>query len=113
MRPEEGGDFLTISGPFLVRKNFLHGSVWCDELNGAKVLDLKLVFTAPGNECGFGDVEFGSDFSKRPALGAELDKALNCLFVVHNGVFRGACAGNTSEVRRCDLSVLFILPHLL
>jgi len=53
------------------------------KFDGAKVLDLELVFAAPGNQSGFGDVEFGGNSGKGPTLRAELDKALNSLFGVH------------------------------
>ena len=60
------------------------------QFDGLEVLDLELVFTAPGNERGFGDVELGHEAGIAPALGAQFNETLNGLFFVHSGPFRSS-----------------------
>jgi len=54
------------------------------QFDGLEVLDLELVLAAPGNERGFGDVEFGHEARVAPALGAQFDESLDGFVVVHN-----------------------------
>ena len=58
------------------------------QFDSAKVVDLELVFAAPINKGRLGDVKFGSDFSEGPPLGAEFDKPLDSLLLVHLWFFR-------------------------
>ena len=51
-----------------------------------------LVLMAPGDERGLGDVEFGGNAGKHPALHAQFDKALDSFLVVHT-VLSGVRAG--------------------
>ena len=53
------------------------------QFDGLEVEDLELVFAAPGNEGGLGDVEFGHQARISPAAGAQFYEALDGLFVVH------------------------------
>ena len=55
---------------------------------GAKVLDAVAVFAAPGDERRLGNVEFGRNASQSPALGAQLDEAIDefGIICVHNAI---------------------------
>ena len=53
------------------------------EFDGMEVLDLELMLAAPGDERGFGDVEFDHEPGVRPALGTEFDEALDSLWRMH------------------------------
>ncbi len=53
------------------------------EFDGMEVLDLELMFAAPGNECGFGDIEFDHEPGVGPALGTEFDETLDSLWRMH------------------------------
>jgi len=57
------------------------------QFNGLEVLNLELVFPAPGNERGLGDIEFGHEARVAPALGAQFDEALDGFVVVHSRSF--------------------------
>src|SRR5215203_178474 len=52
-------------------------------LDGAEVLDEVLVFAAPGNERGLGDIEFGGNLAENAALHAKFNESLNDRFVFH------------------------------
>ena len=56
--------------------------------DGLEILNLELVFAAPGNESGLGDVEFGHQPCIGPAAGAQFDKALDGIVVVHSVLSR-------------------------
>ena len=53
------------------------------QFDGLEVLNLELVLAAPGNERGFGDVEFGDEARIAPALRAQFDETLDGVIVVH------------------------------
>ena len=57
----------------------------CLHFDGPKVLDLKLMFPAPPDEGGFGDIQLGHEPGVGPPLGAEFDETLNGFLVVHIG----------------------------
>ena len=57
------------------------------QFDGLEVLDLELMFPAPGNQGGLGDAKFSHEPGIAPALGAEFDKTLNGTVVVHNRSF--------------------------
>ena len=52
-------------------------------LGGAEVGDFELMLAAPLDEGGFGDVQFGGDAIKAPALRAHEDEAGNRFLIVH------------------------------
>lgn len=58
------------------------------QFDGPEVLDLELMFAAPSNEGGPGDIQLGGEPREGPTLRAELDKPLDRFFVVHL-TFRG------------------------
>ena len=53
------------------------------QLDGLQVLDRELVFTAPRNQGGLGDIELGQEARIAPALGAQFNEPLNSGIVVH------------------------------
>jgi len=53
------------------------------EFDGMEVLDLELVFAAPGDERGFSDVEFNHEPGIGPALGTEFNETLDSLWRMH------------------------------
>ena len=53
------------------------------QFDGPQVLDLELVFAAPFNKRGLGDVQLGGRPRKGSALRAEFHKPLDGLVVVH------------------------------
>jgi len=67
------------------------------EFNRLEVLNQDLVFAAPVNEGRLAHLEFGFEPGIAPALGAQRDKALNRLIVVHNRSFPGPSRQATVE----------------
>ena len=57
------------------------------EFDGMEILDLELVFAAPGDERGFSDVEFDHEPGVSPALGTEFDETLDSLWCMHIAAF--------------------------
>ena len=53
------------------------------QFDGVKVLNLELMFSAPVDERGSGDVEFDHQAGVSPALDAELDETLDNLWCMH------------------------------
>jgi len=53
------------------------------EFDGVQVLDLELVFAAPGDERGFGDIEFNHEPGVGPALGSELYEFVDNFLILH------------------------------
>ena len=53
------------------------------EFDSMEVLDLELVFAAPGDERGFSDVEFDHEPGVSPALGTELDELIDYFLILH------------------------------
>jgi hypothetical protein len=69
------------------------------QFDRAEVLDLELVFAAPVNKGGLGDIKLGSDLGEGPPLRAEFDKPLDSFFVVHLCSFFGSTFSLSPIVR--------------
>ena len=60
------------------------------EFDRLEILDLELMFAAPRDERGFGNIEFGHEAGIGPALRAQFDETMNDSFVGHT-VLSGCC----------------------
>ncbi len=56
------------------------------QLDGPEVLDLELMFAAPRDEGGLGDIQLGHEAGEGPSLGAEFDESLNGILIFHSGM---------------------------